>query len=261
MRCGMLECLARCVNEGSHSIDGFGGGRFLGWVLPNPQFLGGSSPTPSKMSPEPPDRPPQTANEWGILVILSGFFGLFLLVDLAQGFTVQKLSVPFFFLSWVILLLVHEAGHAMMAGILGWRVERICIGTGRVRYRRVCCGVPIEFRTIPLSGFVVPRPIELRAARLKLCLIYAAGPGIELLAVAVLGWLLGPDTLLRASSSPAMIAAQSFSVAALLGAGLNLIPLSHSTQQGAAWSDGLGMIAAWGLREVDWRRLRDSDRS
>ncbi len=61
---------------------------------------------------------------------------LFLVIELAQEFTVQKLSVPFFLLSWVVLLLLHEGGHALMAWILGWRVERICIGAGRVRHQR-----------------------------------------------------------------------------------------------------------------------------
>jgi hypothetical protein len=213
------------------------------------------------ISSEPPDRSPQTPNEWGILVILSFFFGLFLVIELAQEFTVQKLSVPFFLLSWVVLLLLHEGGHALMAWLLGWRVERICIGSGQVRHQRKLCGVPVEFRTIPLSGFVVPRPVDLRAARLKLSLIYAAGPGIELLAVVLLAGLLGTDRLLGPSGSPAMIAVQSFSVAALFGAGLNLIPLPHATADGKAWSDGLGMIAAWGLRDEDLQRLRDSPES
>jgi hypothetical protein len=213
------------------------------------------------ISPELPDRSPQTPNEWGILVILSFFFGLFLVIELAREFTVQKLSVPFFLLSWVVLLFLHEGGHALMAWILGWRVERICIGAGRVRHQRSFFGVPVEFRTIPLTGFVVPRPVDLRAARLKLSLIYSAGPGIELLAVGLLAILLGTDRLLSPSDAPAMIAVQSFCVAALLGAGLNLIPLPHATREGRAWSDGLGMIAAWGLRDEDLERLRDAPES
>lgn len=210
------------------------------------------------ISPDLPERSPQTPNEWGILVILSFFFGLFLVVELAQAFTVQKLSVPFFLLSWVVLLPIHEAGHALVARGLGWRVERICIGAGRVRHQRTVFGVPVEFRTIPLTGFVMPRPVNLRAARLKLSLIFSAGPGIELLAVGLIALLLGPDRLLSPSASPLMIAVQSFCVAALVGAGLNLIPLPHATREGRAWSDGLGMIAAWGLTDEDLKRLRDS---
>ncbi len=46
-----------------------------------------------------PDRAPQTPNEWGILVIISFFFALFLVLELAREFTVAKLSVPFFLIS------------------------------------------------------------------------------------------------------------------------------------------------------------------
>lgn len=210
------------------------------------------------MHPDLPERSPQSPNEWGILIVLSFFFGLFLLIELASEFSVQKLSVPFFLFSWVILLVLHEGGHALMARLFGWRVERICLGTGKVRWERPLFGIPVEFRTIPLSGFVVPRPVDLRAARLKLSLIYAAGPGIELLAVALIAAIVGPDRLLQASREVPMIAIQSFSVAAIFGAGLNLIPLPHRTQQGMGWSDGLGMVASWWLRDEDLQRLRDS---
>lgn len=131
----------------------------------------------------PPDRPPGTPNEWGVLVILSFFFGLFLLLELAREFEVAKLSVPFFLIAWVFLLVLHEFGHALAARFLGWRVERISIGSGMVRYERSILGMPVEFRTLPLSGFVLPRPVDLTAPRLKQFLIYAAGPGIELLTV------------------------------------------------------------------------------
>ena len=67
----------------------------------------------------PPDRAPQTPNEWGVLVLLSFFFALFIFLELAQDFSVAKLSVPFFLISWVILLILHEFGHALMAKMLG----------------------------------------------------------------------------------------------------------------------------------------------
>ncbi len=209
------------------------------------------------MLPDPPDRPPQTPNEWGLLAVLSFFFGLFLVLELAREFRIEKLSVPFFLLAWVVLLVLHEFGHAIAARLLGWRVERISIGAGRIRWERRFLGMPVEFRTLPLSGFVLPRPVDLRAPRLKQCLIYAAGPGIELLAVAFVACVVGADRLLAASAHPGMIAAQSFCVAALLGAGFNLIPLSHRSGGGAAWSDGLGMILCWRISDEEYRRMRD----
>lgn len=206
-----------------------------------------------------PDRSPQSPNEWGILVILSVFFGLFLVLDLAREFSIQKLSVPFFLLSWVVLLILHEFGHALVARALGWRVEKVSIGTGKVRREHRILGMPVEFRTIPLSGYAVPRPVDLHLPRLKHFLIYAAGPGVELVAVALIAALVGKDRLLTPTEVPAMIAMQTFCVAALFGAVFNLIPLSHATGNGLAWSDGLGLIRCWRIPDEDYRRMRDED--
>ena len=203
---------------------------------------------------EPPDQKPKTGNEWGILVIISFFFSLMLGLELAENFTVKKLSVPFFLFSWVILLVIHEFGHALMARVLGWKVILVSIGTGQVRARKMILGMPVEFRTIPLSGFASPRATDLIAPRLKQCLIYAAGPGVEILCVLVLGFLLGFDKLLSPSYSVGIIAAQSFCVAALLGVVINLIPFPHQTENGVAWSDGLGMILCWKLPDEYFER-------
>lgn len=202
----------------------------------------------------PPDRAPQTPNEWGVLVIFSFFFALFIFLELAQDFSVAKLSVPFFLISWVILLVLHEFGHALMAKMLGWQILLVSIGHGLVRARLAVFDTPVEFRTLPLSGFVLPRPGNLVAPRLKQFLIYAAGPGIELVAVAIIVALIGPDEMLRRSPEVRLIAAQSFCVAALFGAIFNLIPFPHQTAEGKAWSDGLGMILCWGIPDEEFRR-------
>lgn len=202
----------------------------------------------------PPDRAPQTPNEWGVLVLLSFFFALFIFLELAQDFSVAKLSVPFFLISWVILLILHEFGHALMAKMLGWQILLVSIGHGVVRARLAVFDTPVEFRTLPLSGFVLPRPGNLVAPRLKQFLIYAAGPGIELVAVAIIVSLIGPDAMLRRSPEVWLIAAQSFCVAALFGAIFNLIPFPHQTAEGTAWSDGLGMIRCWRIPDEEFRK-------
>lgn len=209
------------------------------------------------MLPESPDRSPKTPNERGLLAVLGFFFALFIAADLALEFTVAKLSAPFFLLAWILLLLIHEAGHALMARTLGWQVERISIGMGRIRGRRRWFGVPVEFRTIPLSGYVVSRPNSLRTPRLKQFLIYAAGPGIELMAAALCLAGAGAEALFAVAAAPPLIAVQAFALAAVIGAGLNLIPLSHRVEGGVAWSDGLGMILCWTLKDETFRERRD----
>ncbi len=202
---------------------------------------------------QPPERPPQTKNEWGILVIILFFFLLMLSLDLAEDWTVKKLSVPFFLISWVILLIVHEFGHALMAKALSWKVEKVCIGTGKVVFRKRIFGMPTEFRTIPLSGYASPQPADLIAPQLKQFLIYAAGPGIELVCVALIAWIVGPEKLLTRVDDVGIIATQTFCVAALLGVFINLIPIPHDTENGTAWSDGLGMILCWRLPDEYFR--------
>ena len=106
----------------------------------------------------------------------------------------------------------------------------------------------VEFRTIPLAGFMRPRSRDRICPRLKLCLIYAAGPGIEIALVILLGFAIEFDRLASRSESIPVIVAQGFSVAALLGAFLNLLPFPHRSDSGAvSWSDGLGMLMSWRL--------------
>lgn len=173
------------------------------------------------------------------------FVGL-ITAEIVRDFEVAKLSLPFFLISWVVLLVIHEFGHALMARAVGWKVDLISLGFGRIRRKTHILGMDIEIRTIPLSGFVRPRPLDLIAPQLKNFLIYAAGPGIEILLIIAIALLIGPSTLMNRSESIPLIATQSFCFAALFGAFFNLIPFPHRNDDGTqSWSDGLGMILCW----------------
>jgi len=175
------------------------------------------------------------------------FAGLFA-AEIIRDFQIAKLSLPFFLISWVLLLAIHEFGHALTARAVGWRVDLVSLGFGQVRRKLRILGMEVEIRTLPLSGFVRPRPLDLISPHLKNFLIYAAGPGIEILIGLLITLLLGPSTLLHRSDSIPLVATQSFCLAALFGAILNLIPLPHRNDDGSqSWSDGLGMILCWTL--------------
>src|SRR5688572_16153726 len=66
----------------------------------------------------------------------AGFLGL-IAADLAQGFSVRRLSVLFVLVAWVPLLALHELGHALGARAVGWHVTEVVIGFGRelLRFR------------------------------------------------------------------------------------------------------------------------------
>src|SRR5205085_2797681 len=76
---------------------------------------------------------------------------------------------------------------------------------------------------------------------------YFAGPGSELLLLAVLGAFLGPSTLLIQAESISMLAVQSLAVAILASAFFNLVPHLATTQHGMVPNDGLGILRSFWL--------------
>lgn len=197
-----------------------------------------------------PERKPLTAGErrfviWFSVLLFAGFAA-----EVLRGFTPAKLSLLFFLLFYPPLTAFHEAGHALVARWVGWRVERVVVGVGPIWRRWELDGVPVELRRVPLGGFVVPVPERLDRPRLSNALIFAAGPGAELLVVALLVVTLGWDTLTSRTTSVPLIAAQSLAAAAAVGAIHNLIPFR--TAEGQA-SDGLGILNSFSLTRDDLR--------
>jgi tetratricopeptide (TPR) repeat protein len=116
-------------------------------------------------------------------------------------------------------------------------VQEVVIGFGKELYRFRVGQTLVRIKLLPLEGYVLPNPTTLKDARLKQAFIYLAGPGIEILLVTLL-WLLYGDGLLAHTGEYGMIAIQSLALAALLGAGFNLLPYAA----GSGVSDGLGAI-------------------
>jgi hypothetical protein len=181
---------------------------------------------------------------WALVLFLLVILGLFA-AEVFTNYQPAKLSALFFVLFWIPLLAFHEAGHALVAALLGWRVHRIVIGMGRIIWRFQIGATPVEVRTYPVEGFVVPSPTGLRGVRWKSALIYFAGPGAELLIVLLVALIVGPGTLVTFSENIGMIALQSLCIAALAGAILNLIPTIAESQSGLVANDGLGIIRSF----------------
>jgi hypothetical protein len=180
-------------------------------------------------------------------------FGLFIFgafaTELLQGFSPAKLSVVFMAIAWLPLLALHEAAHALVAAWVGWRVCRVQVGLGPPLLRFSVRGVPVDVNLFPVAGFVIPAPRSLEGARIKSALVYFAGPGAELLVVALLVLLVGHDRILERGDSLGLIAAQSVAAAALIGVAFTLVPLEYtpepaSKEQGSK-TDGLGMIMSF----------------
>jgi len=195
-----------------------------------------------------PERDLTRSERWtaGIFAVLvAGLFAL----DVAIDFSPAKLSILFFLLFWVPLLCIHEAGHALVAVVLGWRVHRVVIGIGPIVKRFSVGRTEVELRSLPLEGFTRLEPRRSSMPGLRSFLIYAAGPGFEVAVLGLIAVLTGTETLLSHSDSIPIIAAQSLSVAIMLSVVTNLIPHSVESRRGLSPNDGLGMLLSFSLTE------------
>src|SRR5262249_32562603 len=145
-------------------------------------------------------------------------------------------------LFWIPLLALHECGHAFVASLLGWRVETIVIGMGRVLFQFRMGRTNVEVRLIPVEGFVRSAPTRLRLPRLENALIYFAGPGVELLLAFCILLAIGSDRLFTLTDDYQLIIWQSLALAATSQAVLNLIPFAVDSHGRTLLSDGLGII-------------------
>ena len=75
-------------------------------------------------------KPLTRGEKWTTAILLTLILSLFS-IDIVIDFSTLKLSALFIILLWVPLLVTHEAGHAIMARLLGFHVVR--------------CTKPVEF--------------------------------------------------------------------------------------------------------------------
>jgi len=208
------------------------------------------------------DKEATSKGEKIFIVIISLAFLFMMSMEITTNYEPRKLGALLFVVFWVPLLFIHEFGHAIMAKLLGWRVNRIVIGFGKVLIHARLLGAPMEIRTIPLEGFVQIAPKTVTLARLKHALIYFAGPGIELLAFFVITVVLGGfDQMFSISNDYSHIALQSFAFAALAGAVINLIPIGIITKDGSTPNDGMGILLCLFSSGMDYELwIRESNK-
>lgn len=189
------------------------------------------------------DKKPASKAEKIFLIVISITFLFMMAMEISTDFEPKKLGALLFIVFWIPLLFIHEFGHALMAKILGWQVNRIVLGVGKIMMVTRLFNAPVEIRSIPLEGFVQIAPKTVSLARFKHALIYFAGPGIELLVFCLITyWLGGFEQLFTVTNDFTRIALQSFAFTALAGAILNLIPLGIVTKDGSTPNDGMGIL-------------------
>jgi len=194
-------------------------------------------------------KPLSPGEKWTYGIFLGAVLAAFA-AEVARDFHPVKLTALFVTLWWIPLLFVHEAGHALMARVLGWGVRRVVIGLGRRVHTRRVGGVDVEVRILPVSGFVQAYPRGDRWPRLKDSLIYAAGPVSELLVAGLVVAAVGWDTLTTRTTSVGLLLMQSLALAAVAQAVVNLVPTvvpdsGDPTGRRFSPTDGLGLLRAW----------------
>jgi hypothetical protein len=172
--------------------------------------------------------------------MIGAVFAVMMLAVVFEDYTPRRLSILFLVLFWIPMLVLHEFGHALMARLLGWQVREIVIGFGRDIWHWRIGETHIRIKRAPIEGYVLPAPVGPSRMRLKSMLIYAAGPGAELLLLGALLILFGWDGVFNDSDEIFSVALQSLAVVILIGAGFNLVPFYTD----GAVSDGMGIITS-----------------
>jgi membrane-associated protease RseP (regulator of RpoE activity) len=185
------------------------------------------------------------------LLVLLGLF----VAEICHNYQPVKLSALLVILFWIPLLAWHEAGHAVVAALLGWNVGQVVLGMGREVGRFRVGGAVVEIRLIPVEGFVRCVPRNLHLPHLKSACIYFAGPGVELLLALAILLLVGPATLLSQSDDYLIIVWQSLALASTAQAVLNLIPHSTRTPEGEVPNDGLGIIRSFFMSKAYYAEM------
>ena len=159
-----------------------------------------------------PEKSPEGWEKWMSTIVAGIFIGL-VFAELLTDYQPRKLGAIFLLLAWIPLLFLHEAGHAIVARLCGWNVERVVLGFGH-RMKKFSIGkTVVDIRAVPIEGFVLPVPTNLRRPRLKSALIYAAGPLFEALLLGFIVLIVRSDRLLISTDDVGMIALQATCVA------------------------------------------------
>lgn len=208
---------------------------------------------------------PATQGEVIFLCLFGGVMLAGFTAEVLTDYQPMKLAALFFVLAWAPLLFLHELGHALVARAVGWRVDRFVIGYGKLLKEFEFAGAKCEFRLVPVTGYIVPRPTKVQGARWKSGLIYFAGPGIELIFFAVAYLTIGIGSFTAPTDNYFLILLKGAAVAAVFGAVTNLIPMTARTVSGSSPNDGLGILLSFITPKKEFerhieRRIDEHDR-
>ena len=129
-----------------------------------------------------------------------------------------------------VVIVAHEAGHALASVLLGHRIFEIRIGAGpSVRF--AVGRTQLQIGLLPLGGHVASGSASAHGFRWKRFVIIAAGPAMNALMLGVVSFMDLPSNLLR-----------DFAVVNAFVLISNLLPFSQRTPLGPQANDGLALV-------------------
>ena len=142
----------------------------------------------------------------------------------------KSIDLVWYLLFLPIIVVVHEAGHAVASLLLGQRIFEIRIGAGpalrlNVGRTHVLIGL------LPLGGHVASGSASARGFRWKRLVIIAAGPAMNSVMFGIVALMDLPSSLLR-----------DFAVVNAFVLINNLLPFSQRTPLGPQANDGLALV-------------------
>ena len=169
--------------------------------------------------------------------------------QVSLGWAGQQLF--WFLVIFLVVVPIHELGHALAGFLVGHRIRSIVIGVGRPLVAFNLAGVAIRINLLPLGGLTMGTPRSGGWLRLRSWIFAAGGPAANVALCYVLHRLYGHAGPAMAEQHRLATVASSASWTILL---LNLIPFK--TAEGVA-SDGYALLTVpfWKAPQLEEARL------
>jgi tetratricopeptide (TPR) repeat protein len=164
----------------------------------------------------------------GLATLFFPHFGL--------GYFYAALSLFYVFL--ILMLVLHELSHALIAYLLGFQVFAIFMGTGKNRFKFNVGKTTIVLNTLPLSGIVYFVTDGAKFLRIRRFLSILAGPAVHILFVIALTLYLHNNTL---ESSFENLLFWPLLIVNVFLLAVNLFPWEYTESHGKQPSDGLAL--------------------
>ena len=160
-------------------------------------------------------------------------------------------QILWFLVIFLIIIPIHELGHALAGLLVGHRIRSVIVGVGRPLLVFELAGVAVRINLLPLGGLTMGMPRRGGWLRVRLWVFAAGGPAANLLLCYVLRRLYGHAGSELAEQHRLATVAASASWSVLV---FNLIPFQTGEGQG---SDGYSLLTIpfWKAAQIEEARV------